>query len=84
MLNYRTLCTTRESAIDYWNAKITHQDIRDGYNGQYYVFEIFWSRSLSFQALKSSASYDNVELSEFLGSGKVQKLQIYEIEYTGK
>jgi len=29
-------------------------------------------------------SYDDVELSEVLRSGEVQKLQIYEVEYTGK
>ena len=51
MLKYRTSCTARKSAINYRDAKITHQDIGDRYKGQRYVIELFRSRPSSFQAI---------------------------------
>ncbi|KAJ5111830.1 hypothetical protein NUU61_001460 [Penicillium alfredii] len=48
---YKASCTTKKSAVDCWDAKITHQDIGDEYEGQSRVIGPFRWRSLSFHAI---------------------------------
>lgn len=43
----------------------------------------FLIAAIIFSGHYNNVSYNNVELGEILGSREVQRLQIYDVEYTG-